>query len=225
VTRAPAAGKASRTACARVLVRGGTDEKTGEALTTATLAERVAWCAALVQSMAARLSAGHWNPDGLESLASGRDRAGRPLPAMAWMALRRLGWGTAPPEGVTVNDRVVRMAQEQAGRALRPHPPDHPLPARPRAAPGRRDRAGGAAAHAGDAHPGCMRPPAGRPGTARGRSPPGAAAPAAPRPARPAATVTGRGSRSRWPCPPPSPQPPCCTCPPCGPLAAECWPT
>jgi hypothetical protein len=102
-----------------VLVRGGTDEKTGEALTTATLAERVAWCAALVQSMAARLSAGHWNPDGLESLASGRDRAGRPLPAMAWMALRRLGWGTAPPEGVTVNDRVVRMAQEQAGRALR----------------------------------------------------------------------------------------------------------
>jgi len=119
VTRAPAAGKASRTACARVLVRGGTDEKTGEALTTATLAERVAWCAALVQSMAARLSAGHWNPDGLESLASGRDRAGRPLPAMAWMALRRLGWGTAPPEGVTVNDRVVRMAQEQAGRALR----------------------------------------------------------------------------------------------------------
>jgi IS605 OrfB family transposase len=38
---------------------------------------------------------------------------------MAWMALRRLGWGTAPSAGVTVNDRVVRMAQEQAGRALR----------------------------------------------------------------------------------------------------------
>ncbi|MDH6221693.1 hypothetical protein [Streptomyces pseudovenezuelae] len=35
------------------------------------------------------------------------------------MALRRLGWTTAPDEGVKVNDRIVRMAQEQAGRALR----------------------------------------------------------------------------------------------------------
>jgi hypothetical protein len=110
---------AARTACARVLVRGGTDEQTGEALTAATLAERVAWCAALVQGMAARLVAGHWHPAGLESLASGRDAAGKPLPAMAWMALRRLGWGAAPPDGVTVNDRIVRMAQEQAGRILR----------------------------------------------------------------------------------------------------------
>ena len=116
---APAAGKAARTACAQMLVRGGTDEKTGEALTAAAVAERVSWCAALVQGMTARLVAGHWNPAGLASLASGRDAAGRPLPAMAWMALRRLGWGTAPPDGVTVNDRVVRMAQEQAGRALR----------------------------------------------------------------------------------------------------------
>jgi hypothetical protein len=121
VTRAPAhaADKAARTACARLLVRSGTDEKTGESLTAATLAERFGWCAALVRDMAARLSAGHWDPADLESLASGRDAAGRPLPAMAWMALRRLGWGTAPPDGVTVNDRIIRMAQEQAGRALR----------------------------------------------------------------------------------------------------------
>ncbi|MCW8381919.1 zinc ribbon domain-containing protein [Streptomyces justiciae] len=35
------------------------------------------------------------------------------------MALRRLGWSVAPPEGVKVNDRIVRMAQEQAGRAAR----------------------------------------------------------------------------------------------------------
>src|SRR6185437_6821334 len=121
VTRAPApaAGKASRTACARLLVRGGTDEKTGEALTAVTLAERVGWCADLVQGMAARLTAAHWHPAGLEALASGRDAAGRPLPAMAWMALRRLGWSTTPPDGETVNDRIIRMAQEQAGRALR----------------------------------------------------------------------------------------------------------
>jgi hypothetical protein len=112
-------GEAARTACAQVLVRGGTDEKTGAALSAAAVAERAGWCAALVQGMAALLVAGYWSPASLESLASGRDAAGRPLPAMAWMALRRLGWGTAPPEGVTVNDRVVRMAQEQAGRALR----------------------------------------------------------------------------------------------------------
>ena len=121
MTRAPvsAADKASRTACARVLVRGGIDEKTGESLTAATLAERIGWCAALVRDMAVDLVTAHWNAAGLESLASGRDAAGRPLPAMAWMALRRLGWGTAPPDGVTVNDRIIRMAQEQAGRALR----------------------------------------------------------------------------------------------------------
>ncbi len=35
------------------------------------------------------------------------------------MALRRLGWVVAPPEGVKVNDRIVRMAQETAGRTLR----------------------------------------------------------------------------------------------------------
>src|SRR5271170_2409733 len=35
------------------------------------------------------------------------------------MALRRLGWAARAPEGITVNDRIVRMAQEQAGRTLR----------------------------------------------------------------------------------------------------------
>jgi hypothetical protein len=121
VTRGPAlaGGGAARTACARVLVRGGTDEETGEALSAAAVAERVAWCAALVKGMAAQLTAGHWEAGDLRALASGRDGLGRPLPSRAWMALRRLGWGTAPPGGVTVNDRVVRMAQEQAGRALR----------------------------------------------------------------------------------------------------------
>jgi hypothetical protein len=121
VTRkpAPADGETSRTACARVLLRGGTDEKTGEALSAAVVAERAGWCAALVQGMAGRLTAGHWNLAGLEALASGQDGAGRPLPAQAWMALRRLGWAAAPPDEIRVNDRVARMAQEQAGRLLR----------------------------------------------------------------------------------------------------------
>ncbi|MCT9110516.1 transposase [Streptomyces mirabilis] len=35
------------------------------------------------------------------------------------MALRRLGWTVGPDEGVRVNDRIVRMAQETAGRTLR----------------------------------------------------------------------------------------------------------
>lgn len=116
---ASADGEAARTACARVLVRSGTDEKTGEKLSAAAVAERVSWCTSLVQGMAARLVAAHWTTDGLESLATGRDAKGKPLPARAWMALRRLGWGAAAPDSVTVNDRIVRMAQEQAGRTLR----------------------------------------------------------------------------------------------------------
>lgn len=112
-------GIAASTACARVLVRGGTDEKTGEALSSAAVAERIAWCAALVQGMAAGLAYAHWNSTGLQMLASGQDEAGRPLPAHAWMALRRLGWAAAPPDGIKVNDRIARMAQEQAGRLLR----------------------------------------------------------------------------------------------------------
>jgi hypothetical protein len=121
VTRAPAtvSDGGTRTACARVLLRGGTDEKTGEGLPAAAVAGRVAWCAALVQGMAGRLAAGHWNLADLETLASGRDESGKPLPSQSWMAMRRLGWAAAPPHGVKANDRIARMAQEQAGRLLR----------------------------------------------------------------------------------------------------------
>jgi hypothetical protein len=55
----------------------------------------------------------------VDVLAAGEDAGGRKLPSNAWMALRRLGWTTAASEGIRVNDRIVRMAQEQAGRALR----------------------------------------------------------------------------------------------------------
>jgi IS605 OrfB family transposase len=114
-----AVGEAASTACARVLLRDGTDEKTGEALSAAAVAERAGWCAALVQGMAGRLAADHWNPADLTALGSGRDAADRPLPAQAWMGLRRLGWAAAPPDDIKVNDRVVRMAQELTGRTLR----------------------------------------------------------------------------------------------------------
>jgi hypothetical protein len=112
-------GEASRTACAPVLIRGGVDEGTGKALPAAATAERAGWCAALVQDMTARLLAARWDAGDMAALTSGQGPDGRPLPAMAWMALRRLGWAADAPDGVQVNDRVRRMAQEQAGRILR----------------------------------------------------------------------------------------------------------
>ncbi|MFE2572195.1 zinc ribbon domain-containing protein [Streptomyces mirabilis] len=110
-------GETCRTACARALIRSGVDEKTGEVLTCAALTERVGWCADLVAGMTGALLAGHWNTTDVDALAGGQDPGGRKLPSNAWMALRRLGW-TVSCE-VKVNDRIVRMAQEQAGRALR----------------------------------------------------------------------------------------------------------
>lgn len=112
-------GRTGLTSCARVLIRDGVDESTGEVLPARVMAERAGWCATLAREMTAGLLAGHWNPQDVRGLGSGLDAAGRALPGQAWMALRRLGWGVAPPDGVYVNDRVARMAQEQAGRLLR----------------------------------------------------------------------------------------------------------
>jgi hypothetical protein len=114
-----AEGETSRTACAHGLLRTGVEEKTGELLPAATLAERAGWAADLVSGMVAGLMAGHWNTSDVDALAAGEDAGGRKLPSNAWMALRRLGWTVTPPEGIRVNDRIVRMAQETAGRALR----------------------------------------------------------------------------------------------------------
>ncbi|WP_258563991.1 hypothetical protein [Streptomyces himalayensis] len=114
-----AEGETARTACARAVLRRAVDEKTGALLPASVLAERVGWAAGLVSGMAGALMAEHWNTTDVDLLASGEDAGGRKLPSNAWMALRRLGWTTTPPAGVKVNDRIVRMAQEQAGRTLR----------------------------------------------------------------------------------------------------------
>ncbi|MCW3816195.1 hypothetical protein ONA91_17260 [Micromonospora sp. DR5-3] len=95
------------------------DEESGEVLSQAVLAQRVGWCADLVAGMVSGLLVERWNSGDVEVLASGQDAGGRKLPSNAWMALRRLGWTVTAPVGVRVNDRVVRMAQEQAGRVLR----------------------------------------------------------------------------------------------------------
>ncbi|WP_198940408.1 hypothetical protein [Micromonospora sp. CB01531] len=112
-------GETVRTACARAVLRTGVDEATGEVLSAAVLVQRVGWCADLVAGMVAALIGEHWNTADVEVLAAGVDAGGRRLPSQAWMALRRLGWAVTAPEGVRVNDRVVRMAQEQAGRVHR----------------------------------------------------------------------------------------------------------
>ncbi|WP_037958614.1 zinc ribbon domain-containing protein [Streptomyces violens] len=112
-------GETVRTACARGVLRTGVDEKTGALLPASALVERVGWCADLVCGMVSALLAEHWNGPDVAVLASGEDAGCRKLPSNAWMALRRLGWTVAPSEGIRANDRIVRMAQEQAGRALR----------------------------------------------------------------------------------------------------------
>ncbi|MFD5255650.1 zinc ribbon domain-containing protein [Streptomyces bobili] len=114
-----AGGEIARTACARGLLRTGVEEKTGQLLSASVLAQRAGWAADLVSGMVAVLLAGHWNAADVDALAAGVDAGGQKLPSNAWMALRRLGWTVGPAVGIRVNDRIVRMAQEMAGRTLR----------------------------------------------------------------------------------------------------------
>jgi hypothetical protein len=114
-----AEGETARAACVRVLLRSGVEEETGELLSPAVMAERVAWCSDLVAGMVTSVLAERWNAPDVARLASGVDAGEQPLPSSAWMALRRLSWTAKPAQGIKVNDRVVRMAQEQAGRTLR----------------------------------------------------------------------------------------------------------
>jgi hypothetical protein len=83
------------------------------------LAERVGWLAGLVGQMANRVIGERWSDADLAVLAGGVGADGRELPSKGWMALRRLGWVARPPVGVVVSDRVRRIAEEEAARALR----------------------------------------------------------------------------------------------------------
>lgn len=82
-------------------------------------AERVGWLADLVRVMADQVVAARWSDADLAVLAGGVGPDGRRLPSNGWMALRRLGWGAVAPAGVVVSDRVRRIAEEEAARALR----------------------------------------------------------------------------------------------------------
>ncbi|WKX11608.1 zinc ribbon domain-containing protein [Streptomyces sp. NL15-2K] len=112
-------GQAERVACASASAFRGLDAVTGEVLGADVLAGRVGWLTALVESMCAEVTGARWNRPDLARLACGRDLSGQRLPSNAWMALRMLGWAATVREGLYVPDRVRRVAEEQAGRALR----------------------------------------------------------------------------------------------------------
>jgi hypothetical protein len=95
------------------------EQATGELVPTRLLVERVGFLAALTQAMSTSVVATHWNDGDLGRLGDGAGPDGRTLPSKGWMALRRLGWGSGMPEGVHVSDRVRRVAEEAAARALR----------------------------------------------------------------------------------------------------------
>jgi Putative transposase DNA-binding domain len=95
------------------------EQATGELVPTRLLAERVGFLAALIQTMTTAVVAERWNEADLVTIGSGIGPDGRALPLKGWMTLRRLGWHAAAPEGVHVSDRVRRVAEEAAARALR----------------------------------------------------------------------------------------------------------
>jgi len=95
------------------------DETTGQVVTPHLLVERVGFLAALTRTMTTSLVAAHWNDGDLGRVGSGVGPDGRALPAKGWMALRRLDWQAANPEGVYASDRVRRVAEEAAARELR----------------------------------------------------------------------------------------------------------
>jgi hypothetical protein len=95
------------------------EEATGEVVPGRLLVERVGFLAALTQRTTAAMVATRWNEADLATVGSGVGPDGRALPAKGWMALRRLGWASVAPEGVYLPDRVRRVAEEAAARALR----------------------------------------------------------------------------------------------------------
>jgi Putative transposase DNA-binding domain len=83
------------------------------------LVTRVERLADLAHELTAALVAAHWSDRDLLMVWLGVGPDGRALPAKGWMAMRRLGWAAVTPEDVYVSDRVRRVAEEAAARALR----------------------------------------------------------------------------------------------------------
>jgi hypothetical protein len=90
-------GESARTACARALSRSGVDEKTGEILPAARLAERVGWCTDLTAGMAGSLIGEHWNTADVDTLAAGVDAgAGSCRRTRGWLCVAWAGPSPRP---------------------------------------------------------------------------------------------------------------------------------
>jgi len=89
-------------------IAAAVDEATGETIDVDT---RAGWLLDLVERLAADLMQSCWQPATFTALHAGVDGLGRRLPATAAVIAARLGWTPAPPDGVYVPSRVVRLAQ------------------------------------------------------------------------------------------------------------------
>jgi hypothetical protein len=71
----------------------------------------IGWLLDLVAQLAKDLMEQCWQPVTFAALHAGVDGLGRKLPSTAAVVAARLGWTPAPPAGVYVPSRVVRLAQ------------------------------------------------------------------------------------------------------------------
>lgn len=84
------------------------EETTGEVID---IEARISWLLDLVEQLCAEMMQSCWQPATFAALHAGVDGLGRRLPSTAAVVAARLGWAPAPPDGVYVPSRVVRLAQ------------------------------------------------------------------------------------------------------------------
>ena len=93
--------------------------KTGAKISSRDLVQRVQWTLDLADETGNSLLNECWSKEHLARPEEGVDDQGRKLPAKGYVALRRLGWKASVPAGVRVNDRFLRMVEENVARSLR----------------------------------------------------------------------------------------------------------
>jgi transposase len=97
----------------------GIEINTATKLTTSEVTQRVKWALDLQDEMGVTLLQERWDEAHLTELEQGKDAQGRKLPSQGYMALRRLGWHASAMKGVKVNDRFLRVVEENVARSLR----------------------------------------------------------------------------------------------------------
>ncbi|MUL61121.1 hypothetical protein B5P44_00780 [Mycobacterium sp. CBMA 213] len=89
-------------------IAAAVDEVTGEVID---VDARIGWLLDMVERLSVALMQSCWRPATFTALHAGVDALGRKLPSTAAVVAARLGWVPAPPVGVYVPSRVVRLAQ------------------------------------------------------------------------------------------------------------------